>query len=84
MHNGFTPNFLQEKLKGIGFLSPDYTLFPDIAYGVKEVGETLFLINGAVSSFVEIPLLNKIFGINCTILNLEPQEKIKKLTYTYK
>lgn len=84
MHNGFTPNFLQDKLKGKGFLSPDYTLFPDIAYGVKEVGDTIFLINGAVSSFVEIPLLNKLFGINCTILELEPKEDIKKLTYTYK
>ena len=84
MHNGFTPNFLQSRLKGRGFLSPDYTFFPDIAYGVKEVGDTLFLINGAVSSFVEIPLLNKLFGVNCTILELEPQEESKKLVYTYK
>lgn len=84
MHNGFTPNFLQDKLQGCGLLSPDYTLFPEIAYGIKEVGETIFLINGAVSSFVEIPLLNKLFGINCTILDLQPQENIKRLTYSYK
>lgn len=84
MHNGFTPNFLQDKLKGYGLVSPDYTLFPEIAYGIKEVGETLFLTNGAVSSFIEIPILNKLFGINCTILTLEPQEKVKKLTYSYK
>ena len=84
MHNGFTPNFLQGKLKGIGLLSPDYTFFPDIAYGVKEVGDTIHLVNGAVSSFVEIPLLNKIFGVNCTILRLEPEEEVKKLVYTYK
>lgn len=84
MHNGLTPNFLQNKFKGYGFLSPDYTLFPDVAYGVKKVGDTIFLINGAVSSFVEIPLLNKLFGVNCTILNLEPQDQEKKLVYTYK
>lgn len=84
MHNGLTPNFLQEKLNGRGFLSPDYTLFPDVAYGVKRVEDTLFLINGAVSSFVEIPLLNKLFGVNCTILRLEPEAEGKKLVYTYK
>lgn len=84
MHNGLTPNFLQGTLKGYGFLSPDYTLFPDIAYGIKEVGDTIFLVNGAVSSFVEIPIINKIFGVNCTILNLEPEEPGKKLIYTYK
>lgn len=84
MHNGFTPNFLQDKLKGIGFVSPDYTFFPDVAYGIKEVDDTIFLINGAVSSFVEVPLINKLFGINCTILNLEPKEEAKKLVYTYK
>ena len=84
MHNGFTPNFLQGKLNGKGFVSPDYTLFPDIAYGVKEIEDTLYLINGAVSSFVEIPFLNKIFGVNCTIINLEPGEEAKKLVYTYK
>lgn len=84
MHNGLTPNFLQGTLKGRGFLSPDYTLFPDVAYGIKEVGDTIFLVNGAVSSFVEIPIINKIFGVNCTILNLEPEEPGKKLVYTYK
>lgn len=84
MHNGFTPNFLQDKLNGYGFLSPDYTLFPDIAYGIRDIADTLFLVNGAVSSFVEVPLINKIFGLNCTILNLEPQEEGKKLVYTYK
>lgn len=84
MHNGFTPNKLQTILNGYGILSPDYTLFPEIAYGVKEVGETIFLINGAVSSFVEVPIINKLFGINCTILELHPQEEPKKLVYTYK
>lgn len=84
MHNGLTPNCLQSKLNGRGFLSPDYTLFPDVAYGIKEIEDTIFLINGAVSSFVEIPILNKIYGINCTILELEPNNSPKKLTYTYK
>lgn len=84
MHNGLTPNFLQSKLNGRGILSPDYTLFPETAYGIKTIDETIFLINGAVSSFVEIPILNKLFGINCTIVDLKPAENAKKLTYTYK
>lgn len=84
MHNGLTPNFIQTKLNGYGFLSPDYTLFPEIAYGIKKVGDTLFLINGAVNSFVEIPILNKLLGFNCTIIELQPKENPKKLTYTYK
>ena len=86
MHNGLTPNFIQQTLKGRGIISPDYTLFPEIAYGVHEVGDTIFLVNGAASSFVEIPIINKIYGINCTIIELNPQEEIltKKLTYTYK
>ena len=86
MHNGLTPNFLQGMMKGKGILSPDYTFFPEIAYGVKEVGDTIFLVNGAVSSFVELPLVSKLYGVNCTIIELHPKEEIltKKLTYSYK
>ena len=84
MHNGLTPNFLQPLLNGYGFLSPDYTIFPNVAYGVKRIEDTIFLINGAVSSFVEVPILNDLYGVNCTIINLEPQDIQKKLTYTYK
>lgn len=84
MHNGFTPNRLQDAMGGRGLLSPDYTLFPEVAYGIKTVADTIFLINGAVSSFVEVPIINKLFGINCTILELHPSEEPKKLVYTYK
>ncbi len=84
MHNGLTPNCIQGGLKGRGIISPDYTFFPEIAYGVKEIGETIFLVNGAVSSFVEIPIINRLFGVNCTIIELEPSESSKKLVYTYK
>ena len=86
MHNGLTPNFMQNIMHGKGILSPDYTFFPEIAYGVQEVGDTLFLVNGAISSFVEFPLVSKIYGINCTIIELHPKEEIrqKRLTYKYK
>ncbi len=86
MHNGLTPNFIQGHMNGKGILSPDYTFFPEIAYGVQEIGDTIFLVNGAVSSFVEFPLVSKIYGVNCTIIELHPKEEIitKKLTYTYK
>lgn len=90
MHNGFTPNSLQPVLKGQGIVSPDYTFFPEIAYGVKEVGQTLFLVNGAVSSFVENTLINRCFGTNCTIIELVSMPTSKdttnppKLVYKYK
>ena len=86
MHNGLTPNFLQGIMHGKGILSPDYTFFPEIAYGTHEVGDTLFLVNGAISSFVEFPLVSKLYGINCTIIELHPKEEIrqKKLSYIYK
>lgn len=84
MHNGFTPIWLQTKMNGIGLLSPDYTILPEFAYGIKQVKDTLFLANGAVSGFVEIELINKLLGINCTTINLEPSQNTKKLTYTYK
>jgi predicted MPP superfamily phosphohydrolase len=86
MHNGLTPNFMQGIMHGKGILSPDYTFFPEIAYGVQKVGDTLFLVNGAISSFVEFPLVSKIYGVNCTIIELHPKEEIrqKKLTYKYK
>ncbi len=86
MHNGLTPNFIQRMMQGKGFLSPDYTFFPEIAYGVHEVGDTIFLVNGAISSFVEFPLVSKLYGVNCTIIELHPKEEIltKKLTYSYK
>lgn len=86
MHNGLTPNFAQKFMKGKGILSPDYTFFPEIAYGVYEVADTIYLVNGAVSSFVELPLISKLYGVNCTIIELHPKEEIlaKKLTYSYK
>ncbi len=86
MHNGLTPNFMQGIMHGKGILSPDYTFFPEIAYGIHEVGDTLFLVNGAISSFVEFPLVSKLYGVNCTIIELHPKEEIrtKKLTYSYK
>ncbi len=84
MHNGLVPNWLQKAMKGYGFLSPDFTFFPDTAYGIKKVKDTIFLINGAISSFVEIPIINKIYGINCTVIELKPSTEEKKLVYTYK
>jgi len=82
MHEGLTPEFLKNK-SGRGIISPNYNLFPEYAYGVREVGDTIFLVNGAVSSFVEIPFINKLYGVNCTIIELHPQEE-KKLQYIYK
>lgn len=90
MHNGFTPNCLQPFLKGEGILSPDYTLFPEIAYGVKKINRTLFLVNGAVNAFVENALINKYLGSTCTIIDLvaTPQtketSKTPRLIYKYK
>lgn len=86
MHNGLTPNCIQGIMRGKGILSPDYTFFPEIAYGIHEVGDTLFLVNGAISSFVEFPLVSKLYGVNCTIIELHPKEEIrqKKLSYIYK
>ncbi len=83
MHNGFTPIWLQSILKNRGLVSPDYTFFPEIAYGTHQVEDTIFLVNGAVNSFVEVPIINHLLGINCTIIELEPSKE-KKLTYTYK
>ncbi len=85
MHNGLTPNFIQSIMKGTGIISPDYTFFPEIAYGAKQIDETIFLVNGAVSSFVEMPIINKLYGVNCTIIELHPKEEIKtkRLTYSY-
>ena len=40
--------FKNGKLNGYGLLSPDYIFFPDIAYGVKNIRDTIFLVNGAV------------------------------------
>lgn len=84
MHNGFTPNFLQVFLGGYGLISPDYTIFPEIAYGVKQIGETIFLTNGAISTFVESSIINNLYGINCTIIEIIPKPKAKTLTLTYK
>lgn len=83
MHNGLTPNHLQKLLGGRGLISPNFDLLPPNAYGVKQIGDTVFLVNGAVSSFIEMPLINKLYGVNCTIIELEPSKK-HTLTYTYK
>lgn len=84
MHSGLVPNFLQNILNGRGFISPDFTILPEFAYGIKQIDTTIFLVNGAVSVYVENSLINNLYGINCTIVNLEPSSNTKKLTYTYK
>ena len=83
MHDGLTPEFLKKPSFGRGIISPNYSLFPEYAYGVKNIEDTIFLINGAVSTFVEIPFISKLYGVNCTIIELHPQEE-KKLQYIYK
>lgn len=83
MHDGLTPEFLKKPSFGRGIISPNYSLFPEYAYGVKNIEDTIFLINGAVSTFVEIPFISKLYGVNCTIIELHPQEETK-LQYIYK
>lgn len=84
MHAGLTPNFCQGFLDGRGIISPDFKVCPEYAYGVRECNHSLFYINGAVNPFIENTFLNRLYGFNCTILNLEPKENCKKLIYEYK
>ena len=83
MHDGLVPRCFQSILKGRGLLSPDYTILPRYAYGVREVGESLFYINGAMNAFIENEFLNRLYGFSCTELTLEPSVKTKKLVYDY-
>lgn len=83
MHNALMPNNLQKYFNGKGIIAPNFTLFPETAYGVRQVSDTIFLVNGAVSTFIEIPFINELYGLNCTIINLEPSEG-PKLTYKYR
>lgn len=81
MHGALVPNFLQEILKGRGFVSPDYTILPEFSYGVREVGKTAFLVNGALNVFIESEIINNMYGFNCTEVFLEPESNTKKLVY---
>lgn len=84
MHNALIPNFLQGILGGRGIISPNYQLGPEFAYGVRDIGDTLFLINGAINPMVESTVINNLYGFNCTEITLEPSENTKRLVYTYK
>ena len=70
MHNGLVPNKIQKIMKNRGFVGPYKTLYPRYAHGIIKIKETSFIILGAINSIIKLPILNKIYGYNATILTL--------------
>ena len=81
-HNGLVPYFLQRFMNHYGFVAPSlkHQLFPAHSYGTISKNNTIYLINGAVNSFAEFSLINKIYGINYTNLELLPSKNAQKLS----
>lgn len=79
MHDGMTPEILKPLMKNRGLVSPQMTLFPKYSHGCVKVGDTNFVINGAVNSRIESKLINDFYGASATMINLKKgYEKIKK------
>lgn len=83
MHNGLLPNVLNLLCKNRGILSPQFELFPEFAQGIYQTEDTQFIINGAVNTRVETPIINFLYGYNATVIemkgSLEIAPKIKLL-----
>lgn len=79
MHGGLVPSILHKRLNtNYGLVSPTYKLFPNYTRGVVKYNDTLFHVVEPVNTTPEVPLLNELYGPNCTILDLQ---KGKQLTY---
>ncbi len=74
MHNGLLPNIMQPFFKNRGLLSPQLELFPEFAQGTYKVAKTDFIINGAVNTRVETPLINSLYSYNATLIDIKSQK----------
>jgi len=79
MHNGLLPNIFHAFCKNRGILSPQLELFPKYAQGTYKVGDTTFVINGALNIRIETPIINDLYGYNATIIDIKKSpQKTKK------
>jgi len=78
MHNGFLPPMLNFIVKNRGIISPTKSYFPKYAHGEVDIDNTKFIINGAINSRVENPIINYLYGPNATMIELKPKEKVIK------
>lgn len=76
MHNGLVPHQLQSITKNRGFISPTYGILPDNAHGIKQIGDTIYFINGPVTTYADNKIINSMYGLNCTELELTPSNNI--------
>lgn len=70
MHDGMVPHFFKRFCGNIGVISPQMQIFPKYAHGTVNVGDTTFVINGAVNARVESSLINELYGSNATVIDL--------------
>lgn len=75
MHNGLLPNILHGLCKNRGILSPQMELFPEFAHGIYQIGDTTFVINGALNTIIEIPIINNLYGYNATVIDVKRKKK---------
>ena len=71
MHNGFLPPMLNFIIKNRGIISPTKSYFPKYAHGEVDINTTKFIINGAINSRVENPIINYLYGPNATMIELK-------------
>ncbi len=71
MHNGLVPNKMQKLMNHKGFVGPYRTLFPSYSHGIIKIKDTNFIILGAVNPIINVPILNKLYGYDATILTLK-------------
>lgn len=71
MHNGMVPNKFQNIMKNRGFVGPYKTLLPKFAHGIIKIKDTNFIILGAINPTIDIPVTNKLYGYDATILTLK-------------
>ena len=79
MHNGLLPTIMHNFIKNNGLISPQMEILPSFAQGEYSIEDTDFIINGAINTRVETPLINKLYGANATLLTIKPTLERKKI-----
>ena len=70
MHSGITPQFMQKYLKGRGIIGPSLKPFTNYCYGTYKINDTLFIINGAVNTYIHNKLINNLFKPQATLIKI--------------
>ncbi len=78
MHGAMTPVFFRKHLKGVGFIGPFHTFFPNLSYGLFQRKKTSIVISSGVTKISQIhalSMLNDLFSKEISLIEPFPKEE---------